>query len=192
MRTVQEGGVGNSPAIGHPRLRQGALGINNHDLKSFFRLAQRSWKTLPVDDQAGIIELFGMDRGEVLAVPAGKVRNRFCHLKYRPFLRQGFAEGGQGVTQSQTGQEETRLACPAERLGSKAAQFRGPVVGKGALQRDPGRLQIKFTVMFHQGEGNTVRRACFGKGVGGLHGDGPQCRDRRAEFDPKVEASWPQ
>ena len=106
--------MGNSLAIGHPRLRQGALGINNHDLKPFSRLAQSAWKALPVDDQAGIIELSRMDRGEMLAVPAGKVRNRFCHLKYRPFLRQGFAEGGQGVTQPQTGQEETRLACPAE------------------------------------------------------------------------------
>ena len=57
----------------------------------------------------------------------------------------------------------------AERLGRKLAQLGGSVVREAALQLDPVRMKRIFSIMFHQGEGNTIRCGSFGEGKGGLH-----------------------
>ena len=161
MRNALPGG---DPGLGNAR-----VGVEKHGLKLFPGLVQGVCQTPSADDYAGIIELTLVEAGQVLAMPGGKAGNRFCHLKNSLFLQQGAPEGGQGVTEAQPGKEEARLTGTPERLGRKQAQLGGRVVSKAAFQLNPIRMKRVFSIMFHQGEGNTVRGGSFSEGKGGLH-----------------------
>ena len=113
--------MGNSLAIRYSRLRQRALCVDQHGLKTFSVLAQRIQEALLTEDQAGIVKLPGMQCGQVLAVPVREVGDGFCDLENCFFLWELLAEGGQRVAQPQARQEKTRLAGAAEGLGGQPA-----------------------------------------------------------------------
>lgn len=154
---------------GYSSLGKARVCVDKHGLKLFPRLVQGVCQPLSADDQAGVIKLALVEGRQVLAVPGGKAGNRFCDLKNSLFLQKGTPKGRQGITQAQTGKEEARLTGAAERLGRKLAQLGSSVVREAALQLNPVRMKRIFSIVFHQREGNTIRRGSFGKGKGGLH-----------------------